>query len=42
MKAVQKTGKVAPLPDNIFGEYIDIIFTFERVSYLVKKDRYDR
>ncbi|MBP3820482.1 TonB family protein [bacterium] len=42
MKAVQKTGKVAPLPNNILGEYIDIIFTFERVSYLVKKDRYDR
>lgn len=42
VKAVQKTGKVAPLPDNIFGEYIDIIFTFERVSYLAKKDRYDR
>jgi len=42
MKAVQSTGKVAPLPNNILGEYVDIIFTFERVSYLVKKDRYDR
>lgn len=42
MKAVQNTGKVAPLPNNILGEYLDIIFTFERVSYLVKKDRYDR
>jgi TonB family protein len=42
VKAVEKTGKVAPLPKNIFGEYIDITFTFERVSYLIKKDRYDR
>ena len=42
MKAVEQTGKVAPLPKNILGDYIDIIFTFERVSYLVKKDRYDR
>jgi TonB family protein len=42
IKAVQQTGKVAPLPKNIFGEYIDITFTFERVSYLIKKDRYDR
>ena len=39
--AVTKTEKVAPLPKNLLGEYIDIIFTFERVSYLVKKDRYD-
>jgi len=42
MKAVVQTGKVAPLPKNILDEYIDITFTFERVSYLVKKDRYDR
>lgn len=42
IKAVEQTGKVAPLPKNIFGEYIDITFTFERVSYLIKKNRYDR
>ena len=42
IKAVQQTGKVAPLPKNILGEYIDITFTFERVSYLVKKDCYNR
>ncbi len=42
IKAVKQTGKVAPLPKNILDEYIDITFTFERVSYLVKKDRYDR
>ena len=42
IKAVEHTGKVAPLPKDILDEYIYIIFTFERVSYLVKKDRYDR
>ena len=42
IKAVQQTGKVAPLPNDILGEYIDITFTFERISYLIKKDRYNR
>lgn len=42
IKAVQQTGKVAPLPKNILGEYIDITFTFERISYLIKKDSYNR
>ncbi len=42
IKAIQQTGKVAPLPKNILGEYIDITFTFERVSYLIKKDSYNR
>ena len=42
IKAIQQTGKVAPLPKNILGEYIDITFTFERVSYIIKKDSYNR
>ena len=36
------SSKLSPLPNNILGDSIDITFTFERVSYLAKKDRYDR
>ena len=42
MHALSVTGKVTPLPKNFLGESIDIDFTFERFSYLVYKDRYDR
>lgn len=42
MLALSSTGKLAPLPDNVIGNSVDINFTFERFSYLVKKDRYDR
>lgn len=42
MKALATTGKLPPLPNNFLGASIDINFTFERFSYLVKKDRYDR
>ena len=40
--ALSTTGKLAPLPASILGNCVDINFTFERFSYLVKKDRYDR
>ncbi len=42
MLALINTKKLPPLPNNILGESIDISFTFERFSYLVHKDRYDR
>lgn len=42
MKALYATGKVAPLPKHWLGSYLDVTFTFECVSYLVRKDRYDR
>lgn len=42
MLALHSTGKLAPLPNNVLGNSVDINFTFERFSYLVKKDRYDR
>ena len=40
--ALNNTQKLAPLPNNVLGESIDISFTFERLSYLVQKDRYDK
>ena len=40
--ALSATGKVTPLPKNFLSDSIDIDFTFERFSYLVYKDRYDR
>ena len=42
MIALANTGKVTPPPKNLVGESMDIYFTFERFSYLVRKDRYDR
>lgn len=39
--ALQKS-KLKPLPNTILGDSIEISFTFERLSYLVHKDRYDR
>jgi len=41
MRALSRS-KLSPLPNSILGDSIDITFTFERVSYLAKKDRYDR
>lgn len=41
MRALSNS-KLSPLPNSILGDSIDITFTFERVSYLAKKDRYDR
>ena len=40
--ALSATGKVTPLPKNFLGDSIDIDFTFERFSYLVYKNRYDK
>ncbi len=42
MKALATTAKVAPLPKHWMQNYLDVTFTFECVSYLVRKDRYDR
>ena len=40
--ALANTGRITPPPKNLIGDSMDIYFTFERFSYLVKKDRYDR
>ncbi len=42
MIALANTNKVTPPPKNLIGDSMDIYFTFERFSYLVRKDRYDR
>lgn len=42
MLALSNTGKVTPPPKNLLSDSIDIYFTFERFSYLVYKDRYNR
>ena len=42
MLALANTNKVTPPPRNLVGDSMDIYFTFERFSYLVHKDRYDR
>ena len=42
MLALSATGKVTPPPRSLMGDSMDIYFTFERFSYLVYKERYDR